>query len=392
MKRRHAGAILVVGALTAGLVAPGAGATPVARSALTTDEATSLGKQAYDYGLPLLEFLRVRAEETSVRCPDGRGNAPVNSFSNAAGFATANDRTVVAPNTDTLYSIAHLDLARGPIVLSHPDMGKRYYSFELLDPYTNVIDIRGARKDGGAAGASRSAGTMQPGGPSAPLARRLIKSKYRRVWVIGRTLATEPGRPAQGAEAHGPVPARPASAERPGTFPKGCEPGAPRDYTTPKDGPSFIAALDAALKRNPPPKRDAPLLSQLRPLGIGAGLSPERAGLPTDVLAALYDGVAQEAASLPGSTRLMFFTQSKLSAGLAAAQVEHRRLRHRLPLPSSDRGGGARGQHAQGGDLPDGHHRRHGGALQRRQPLPAHLPARPGAAGAVLLVADHVRQ
>ncbi|MGA8805109.1 MAG: hypothetical protein WB866_10495 [Solirubrobacterales bacterium] len=81
MKRRHAGAILVVGALTAGVVAAGAGASSVARSAASSaDEARSLGKQAYDYGLPLLEFLRVRAEETSVRCPDGRGNAPVNSF------------------------------------------------------------------------------------------------------------------------------------------------------------------------------------------------------------------------------------------------------------------------------------------------------------------------
>src|SRR5262245_6012545 len=112
-----AAAILFAVPATAGAAAP------------TPDEAKSLGRQAYDYGLPLLEFLRVRREETSVRCPDGRGNAPVNSFSNAPEFATAADRTVVAPNTDTLYSIAHLDLARGPIVLSHPAMGKRYYSF-----------------------------------------------------------------------------------------------------------------------------------------------------------------------------------------------------------------------------------------------------------------------
>ena len=89
---------------------------------------------------------------TSVPCPDHKGNAPVNSFSNAKIFADARARTVVAPNTDTLYSIAHLDLAKGPITLSHPKMGKRYYSFELLDPYTNVIDIPGTREDGGAAG------------------------------------------------------------------------------------------------------------------------------------------------------------------------------------------------------------------------------------------------
>ena len=127
-------------------------------AAPTAEQAEALGKRAYDYGLPLLEILRVRHEQTSVRCPDRAGNAPLNSFSNAGGFARAEDRTVVAPNTDTLYSIAHLDLRGGPIVLRHPRMGKRYYSFELLDPYSNVIAIPGLRENGGARGGSSSAG------------------------------------------------------------------------------------------------------------------------------------------------------------------------------------------------------------------------------------------
>ena len=114
--------------------------------------AASLGQQAYLYGFPLLEFLRVARTETSVRCPDRAGDAPVNTFSNAAHFARPQDRTVVAPNVDTLYSIAHLDLGRGPVVLSHPAMGRRYFVFELLDPYTNVIGYVGSRTTGAAAG------------------------------------------------------------------------------------------------------------------------------------------------------------------------------------------------------------------------------------------------
>ena len=143
-------ALLAIGA-TLALALPAAANAEVGAGP-TAAQAEALGKQAYDYGFPLLEFLRVRREETSVRCPDGLGNAPVNSFSNARGFADASARTVVAPNTDTLYSIAHLDLGKGPILLTHPRMGKRYYSFELLDPYTNVIDIPGLREDGGDAG------------------------------------------------------------------------------------------------------------------------------------------------------------------------------------------------------------------------------------------------
>ena len=119
---------------------------PAAPSAAapTPAQSEALAREAYIYGFPLLEFLRVRKTEGSVRCPDGKGNGPLNNFSNAKGFATPADRTVVAPNVDTLYSIAQLDLGKGPIVLSHPDMGKRYFVFEFLDPYTNVVGyVRG---------------------------------------------------------------------------------------------------------------------------------------------------------------------------------------------------------------------------------------------------------
>ena len=87
-------------------------------------------------------MLRIRHEMTSVPCPDGRGNAPINHFANASKFATPDDRTVVAPNTDTLYSLSQLDLKKGPIVLRHPDMGDRFFDFELVDPWTNVIGLR----------------------------------------------------------------------------------------------------------------------------------------------------------------------------------------------------------------------------------------------------------
>ena len=140
-------------------------------------------------GCPLLEFARVRKEQTSVACPTDAGNAPVNTFANAKHFPSPEDRTVVAPNTDTLYSISHLDLGKGPIVLSHPDMGKRYFSFELLDPYTNVIDFVGSRTTGSKAGKFAIRWNEKKG--NVPKGMPVIKSKYRRVWVIGRTLATD---------------------------------------------------------------------------------------------------------------------------------------------------------------------------------------------------------
>ena len=288
-------------------VAPaGAGASPPARfgpasPAPATDpvDAVSVGEQAYDYGFPLLEFLRVRAEQTSVRCDDHRGDAPVNTFSNVTAFADASERTVVAPNTDTLYSIAHLDLSRGPLVLSHPDMGGRYYSFAMLDPYTNVIDTPGSRESGGRAARIliRWAGHPRVVRGIRGRFQKVITSPYRRVWVIGRTLATD--RRDQLRALAQMRRYRLATLDgRSVQSPAHCAAGTPAVHPTPTDGAAFLNALGAALAQNPPPARDAPLLRTLAPYGIGPGLSPSRAGLDPATLAALYQGVSMEAQTL----------------------------------------------------------------------------------------------
>ena len=62
---------------------------------------------------------------------DGKGDAPVNRFSHARKLADAAARDVVAPNHDTLYSIAWLDLSRQPQILHVPKM-HRFYVFELV--------------------------------------------------------------------------------------------------------------------------------------------------------------------------------------------------------------------------------------------------------------------
>ncbi len=290
------------------------GSASARQTAVTPEQAASLGKQAYDYGFPLLEFTRVRREMTSVKCPTDHGEAPVNSFSHAGGFANATARTVVAPNTDTLYSIAHLDLGKGPMVISHPAMGKRYYSFEFLDPYTNVIDIPGLREDGGKAGSYVIKWKGHAGKGKKPKGARVIKSDYRRVWLIGRTLATDAKdqRKAQKLMSKYGLTNLKGKAKK---FKKGCKPGEPKTFPTPTTGPEFIAALNKALDDNPPPKRDKPLLDQLETVGIGPGLPGDGQGLGADAQAALYKGIADEAAGLPGRARLNVLTEAQKTAG-----------------------------------------------------------------------------
>jgi hypothetical protein len=291
------------------------------------ERAAELGSRAYVYGLPLLEISRVRKEQTSVACPDHAGNAPVNSFSNAKQFPSPDDRTVVAPNTDTLYSIAHLDLGKGPIVLRHPNMGNRYFSFELLDPYTNVIDFVGSRTTGSKAGrfaivwSGKRPGpkpvrrkSVQPGSAKPKRSMPVIKSKYRRVWVIGRTLATDR---ADQRAAYRKMKryrfSRPG--RKPRRFAKDCDPGEPGEFPTPTDGKRFISKLNRKLASNPPPRRDRPLLDELATVGVGPGLDPEQANLSPPALDALYASVSAEAASFPTSARLNALQQAIAGGG-----------------------------------------------------------------------------
>ena len=290
-------------------------ATPAPQAAqpVTTARATALGRLAYLYGFPLLEFLRVRETEASVRCPDLEGDAPVNSFSNAQRFANPTDRTVVAPNVDTLYSIAQLDLGRGPIVLSHPNMGDRYFVFELVDPYTNVLGYIGSRTTGSKAGRFEIVWSGHPG-HHVP-GTRVIRSHYRRVWVIGRTLVTGGARDRRRAiELMSRYRLTPPGGPR--RFARGCRPGRPTQAATPS-GLAFLTALDRALRENPPPARDRPLLRRLARVGVGPGLSPERAQLPADVLDALTSSVDATANSLATISKLEVLREAQADHGWA---------------------------------------------------------------------------
>ena len=313
MKRAISSAAAVLAA--AAIVAAGGAA---GASAQTPAQAEQLGHEAYRYGFPLLDLLRIRREETSVPCPDGRGNAPVNHLANASKFATPDDRTVVAPNTDTLYTIAHLDLGKGPVVLRHPDMGDRFFDFELVDPYTNVIGYVGTRTTGSEHGRFAISWNGAPGERRANVP--VIKSKFRRVWLIGRTLA---GDEADQAQAFGLMRKYKLTRANGKSFglPADCYrgKGEPSTYPTPTTGPAFVTSLNRALAKNPPPKRDGPILEQLAPYGVGPGLSPADATVPAEAIESLHSGIAAEAAALPQAARLDFVQKSIEAKGWITA-------------------------------------------------------------------------
>jgi hypothetical protein len=245
----------------------------------------------------------VRAEQTSVRTVDDEANAPVNFFGHAGGFARPEDRTVVAPNVDTLYSITHLDLAREPMVISHPSMGSRYFSFALLDPWTNIVGYIGSRTTGSTKGRFAIVWTgARKSAQRVPKGIEVIRVKHRRIWVIGRTLATDGSDVKNALELLDEYELAPASrVENPPKPPRG-RPGTPRKFPVP-EGMGFLDALAAGMKANPPPSRDRAIVKTLADAGIEAGGRPSRSIAAGPFRDGLIKGLADAKAQLPVESR-----------------------------------------------------------------------------------------
>ena len=99
-------------------------------------------------------------------------------------------KAVVAPNFDTLYSSAFVDLAKEPMVLTVPDTGGRFYLMPMLDGWSDVFASPGSRTTGTQAGkfmiARAGIDQHDAGGLT------LIKAPTPGIWIIGRTKTDGP--------------------------------------------------------------------------------------------------------------------------------------------------------------------------------------------------------
>ncbi|PEE33117.1 DUF1254 domain-containing protein [Bacillus cereus] len=138
--------------------------------------AYSIGIQAYLYGFPLVDMARTKQLYKN----------PWNTFLHRRDLVDHTFKEVVAPNNDTLYSSAWLDLSNGPVVLSVPDVGDRYYSLQFLDTYTNTFDYVGTRETGTKAGTYVIVGPNWKG--KIDKCSKVIQSPTNMVWLLGRTL------------------------------------------------------------------------------------------------------------------------------------------------------------------------------------------------------------
>src|SRR5262245_48048180 len=119
----------IVGALAVALSAalsPLSADTRGVVTAMTASPSTaSTALDAYIYGYSLVTTDVTRVQMSNVPKVEAL-RAPINQFINIPRYPPANYRGVSAPNADTLYSIAWLDVSE-PMVFSHSNIGNRFH-------------------------------------------------------------------------------------------------------------------------------------------------------------------------------------------------------------------------------------------------------------------------
>jgi hypothetical protein len=272
------------------------------------DEAAAIGTEAYIYGYPLVTMEMTRRVMTNVTRPEGQ-HAPMGQFANLREYPTAAFRDVTAPNADTLYSAAWLDLSREPYVLSIPDAKGRYYLMPMLDAWTNVFQVPGTRTTG--TKAQRYAITGPGWRGTLPRGVTEYKSPTNLVWIIGRTYCS--GTPEDYKAVHefqDQLSLVPLSAYgKTYTPPLGhVDPSmdtktAVRDQVNALDAETFFKLMVDLMKQNPPAAADAPILARMSRIGIVPGHDFDMTKLDPTTAAALQSvpnlGKAKIMSSLP---------------------------------------------------------------------------------------------
>ncbi len=310
-----------------------------------------------------------RPTSTASRCSSSPGSARSRRASpaptagatrrstlpNAKQFPSPEDRTVVAPNTDTLYSIAHLDLGKGPIVLSHPDMGKRYFRLRAARPLHERDRLRRDADDRLGGRSLRDLLEREAGEGEAGHAGDQVEVPAR---LGDRADARRPTRPTsaqayredEAVRARAARPRAEAASRRTATAARASRASTRRRPTARRSSPRSTASWRRTRRRSATIRCSR----ELAPLGVGPGpRSRGRRPRPGRARRALRRGRrrgGRRSRRRPGSTSC---SSRSRKGWVAAAGEQHRRLRHRLRLPRPGRGDRARRQHARRGDLPD---------------------------------------
>ena len=368
-----------------------------AEAAVKEAESLVLATEAYVYAYPLVTMEMTRRVMTNVAAPEGT-RAPMGQLVRMREYPNAQFRDVTAPNADTLYTTAWLDVSKEPWILSIPDMKGRYFLFPMLDGWTNVFQVPGTRTTGTKAQKYAITGPGWSG--TLPDGVTEYKSPTDMVWILGRIYCT--GTPEDYKAVHAlqdQVSVVPLSAYGNPFKPEAGQVNAAVDMKTAVreqvnalDGAAYFKLFAALLKTSPPAAEDAPMVAKLAKIGIVPGQDFDAGKLEP----AVAKGIG--AAPKPAQEVIMGWLKAGIAAGdlklengwlfttktgLYGTSYLQRALITAIGLGAN---------RPAGCGLSDLRRTRCSEEVQRRQQVRHALREGPAAAGERLLVADDVRR
>lgn len=246
-----------------------------------------LATDAYIFGYPLVTMEMTRRVMTNVAKAEGT-RAPMGHLIKMRQYPDAAFRDVTAPNADTLYTTAWLDVGKEPWVFSIPDLKDRYALFPMLDGWTNVFQVPGKRTTG--TGPQTYAITGPGWSGTLPSGVKQYKSPTNLVWLLGRIYCT--GTPEDYAAVHTiqdqcklvPLSSWGKDYVPPaGTVDASIDmKAAVRDQVNRMDAVEYFTLLAKLMKDNPPSAADAEALARFATIGLVPGQDFDASKLKAD--------------------------------------------------------------------------------------------------------------
>jgi len=235
-------------------------------------------REAWTFCLPLFEVARLRMM-AAVRAQ--RAGNGINSFNHTRKLVTPGTRVITAPNVDTLFSNAFIDLGSGPATIVIPRTGERYFSVQLMDMYTNTFAVLSSRTIG------CDGGTFSIVGPRDPADNGAVRSPTEWIWAMVRIAVNGPEDLPELHRIQDGILLQAGSARSPGKFAQRLAPWQ-----------NYFASASALLNESPPLATDYAALRRMAPLGLGVGQSFNPGSFDSLQSAEIEAGIADARAAI----------------------------------------------------------------------------------------------
>jgi hypothetical protein len=231
------------------------------------DYAYIVGMQAYIYGYPALRYARDRYY--MVEKPSGIIQIRVNEFFHVTRLADSSDKYSNSPNNDTIYSLSWIDLSDEPVVMHAPQGDGRYVDIELADFYSDVFGYVSPHMHDGKSVTYLIVG---PGWDD-PIPEGqfdgVLTAPTPWVWTVARVYTSGGDDLAIAREIQSEFVVAPLSQWESGKITPSTRHDVLDPFPVENDPLADFRTMNAAMRENPPPERDAAFMREFARVGLG---------------------------------------------------------------------------------------------------------------------------